>query len=201
MKKAMIFATCLLFALPAFGQNCPVPDMKSVQKTDPVPLCLVVEKVKQALDDYNNDPTTAGSALPALSSADFDFKVARATTSGFKVSFFVFTLGTTKEVDSVDDVTFSYQVPPKKPGLAPRKTPGPDFSRQLVETIKAAAEQIRQTNSIGKANFKSLTITLAYNVKWDFNAGVAVPIELVTAGGSFDKTKASTQTVKLVFSK
>jgi hypothetical protein len=127
--------------------------------------------------------------------------VARATTGGFKVSFFVFTLGTTKEFDSVDDVTFSYQVPPKKAGFAPHKTPTPDFSKQLVETIKAAAEQIKQTNSIGKATFKSLTVTLAYTVKWDFNAGATVPIELVTVGGSLDKNKASTQTVKLVFAR
>jgi hypothetical protein len=59
MKRAVL-AACLLFALPSFGQVCPVPDMKSVQKSDPVPLCLVAEKVKQALDDYNADPTTAG---------------------------------------------------------------------------------------------------------------------------------------------
>jgi hypothetical protein len=44
-------------------------------------------------------------------------------------------------------------------------------------------------------------VTLAYTVKWDFNAGATVPIELVTVGGSLDKNKASTQTVKLVFAR
>ena len=115
-------------------------------------------------------------------------------------SILVFNVGATRQVDSTDDVTFSYQVPkPSKTFSTESLKNNLDFSEQLVETIQAAAEQVKATKSVGDAQFKTLTVNLAYGVKWDFKAGATLPIQLVTIGGSFDRNKTSTQSVKLTF--
>lgn len=178
--------------------GCPEPDMEKVKKTDPVPLCLVAQKIKKALEDYNADPEIDKTLLP-LVSAEFDFKVVRSTSAGFKINFLIFTLGTTRQVDSTDQITFSYEVPKKTAMAFADMKKSPDFSAQLIQTIRDAAEQVKATQTVGAAKFKTLTVNLAYAVKWDFTAGLSVPIQLVTAGASFDRNKTSTQSVKLTF--
>jgi hypothetical protein len=204
VTKLILASVCLLLSIPAFAQNCPVPDKSKTKKTDPIPLCMVAQKIKKALDDYNADPTTEKGSLPKLSKAEFDFKVVRSTSGGLKFSILVFSVGATTEIDATDDVTFSYEVP--KPTqfetesvFEERIAKDHDFSKELIDTIKAAAEQLKATQAVGDAKFKTLTINLAYGVKWDFTVGATVPIQLVTIGGNFDHNKTSTQTVKLTF--
>lgn len=204
MRKLILGTTCFLLAIPAFPQDCPKPDVSKTKKTDPVPLCFVATKIKKALDDYNADPGTEKNLLPKLSKAEFDFQTVRSKSGGFQFSILVFSLGTAHEVDSTDDVTFSYEVP--KPAqleaesaFAERIKNDHDFSKELIETIRAAAQQLKATQAVGEAKFKTLTVNLAYGVKWDFTAGATVPIQLVTVGGNFDRNKATTQSVKLTF--
>ncbi len=179
-----------------FADECPIPEKTKTKTTDPVPLCLVAKKIKQALDDYNADP----KAL-RLSAAEFDFKTVRSTSGGFSFSILVFKVGATHQVDSTDDVTFSYAVPakPKSETEFALLKENPDFSKELVQTIRDAAKQLASTESVGDAKFKALTINLAYAVKWDFSAGVTIPVQLVTLGGTFDRNKSTTQSVKLTF--
>jgi hypothetical protein len=198
VTKLILSVICLLFTAPLFAQDCPIPEKSKTKKTDPIPLCLVAQKIKQALDDYNTDPRKSLE----LSKAEFDFKTVRSTSGGLKFSILVFTFGATRQVDSTDDVTFSYEVPVKAltaSEFTAQIEKGHDFSRELINTIKAAAEQLKATQTVGKAKFKTLTINLAYGVKWDFSAGVTVPISIVTIGGTFDRNKTKTQSVKLTF--
>ncbi len=195
MNKAFLVALCALLMIPAFGENCPLPVQTKTKKDDPVPLCLVASKIKKALDDYNSDP----NALK-LSKAEFDFKTVTSTSGGFKFSILVFNVGATHQIDSTDDVTFAYEVPTPQEGISTYALKaGPDFSKELIQTIRDAAKQVAATQSMGNTKFKALTVSLAYGVKWDFSAGATIPIQLVTVGPSFDRNKASTQSVKLTF--
>ncbi len=80
-----------------------------------------------------------------------------------------------------------------------KRQESPDFSKELIKTMKQAAEQLNSAQTVGEAKFAALTIDLAFAVQWDFAAGVTVPIQLVMVGGSFDRNKTSTQSVKLTF--
>jgi hypothetical protein len=203
MRKVFLGVVFSLIVIPLLGQECPIPVKTKTKIDDPVPLCLVAFKIKKALDDYNNDPTTQKDPALKLSKAEFDFKTVRSKNGGLKFSILVLNVGATRQVDSTDDVTFSYEVPSKSKSITDEgflsESANPDFSKQLIDTIKEAANQLQTTKAIGEAKFKTLTINLAYGVKWDFAAGVTIPIQLVTIGGSFDRNKTSTQSVKLTF--
>lgn len=177
---------------------CVAPKQQDVDaKKTPIPLCLVAKKVALTLDQYNNDPNTLKGAVPGLSRADFDFKTVSSTTGGFKFSILIFSIGGSHQSSSTNDVTFSYVVPP--PSRISAHAKAHDFSKDLIETLQEAGQQINLTQSVGAAKFKTLTVTLAYGVTWDFSGSVALPISLVTAGGTLDHNRNDTQTIKLTF--
>ena len=198
--SAFFLATLNLHA----ADVCTVPpEARTNPKDTPVPLCLVAQKIAATLDEYNRAPGTIAGALPQLSRAVFDFKTVNSTTTGFKFCLLVFSVGASHRTDSTNAVTFTYAVPPpqSKPAFdSHTKHPQPqDFSQTLIQTLQDAAQQIKLTNSVGAAKFKTLTVTLAYGVTWDFNAGATVPISLVTLGGTLDHSRSDTQTVELTF--
>ncbi|MGC2161461.1 MAG: hypothetical protein WA634_06115 [Silvibacterium sp.] len=213
MNRALWVMLCLLVPLTAFAaDDCAAPNQQSVDvKKTPIPLCLVAKKVALTLDQYNSDPNTIKDALPGLAGADFDFKTVNSTTEGFKFCLLIFSVGGSHQSQATNDVTFSYKVPPPPPkpaamsmdaylnSLAPRRVKAQDFSKDLIQTLQEAALQIKETRSVGPATFKTLTVTLAYGVTWDFNGSVTLPISLVTAGGTLDHSRADTQTIKLTF--
>ena len=213
MKRAFWAVLCLLVPLSAFAaDDCAAPPKQDVDvKKTPIPLCLVAKKVALTLEQYNTDPNTIKDALPSLKQAQFDFKTVNSTTAGFKFCLLVFSFGASHNSTSTNGVTFMYAVPPppKKPAamstdqylgwLAPRQVKTQDFSKELIQTLQDAAEQIKETRSVGPATFKALTVTLAYGATWDFNGSVTLPISLVTAGGTLDHSRADTQTITLTF--
>jgi hypothetical protein len=206
MLKTLLCSLVFLATLNVYAADvCTVPpDARTNPKDTPVPLCLVAQKIAATLDEYNRAPGTIAGALPKLSKAVFDFKTVSSTTTGFKFCLLVFSLGASRRTDSTNAVTFAYVVPPpetKPPGFGFHgKHPQPqDFSQNLIQTLQDAAQQIKLTRSVGAAQFKTLTVTLAYGVTWDFNAGASVPISLVTLGGTVDHSRADAQTVELTF--
>jgi hypothetical protein len=212
MISRLLCAMCFMATMNVYAADvCVVPaEAKAKPQDTPVPLCLVAQKIAATLDEYNRAPDTIADALPKLSKAEFEFKTVGSTTGGFKFSILVFSFGASRKTDSTNDVTFAYAVPPPEPRPAGFSTeqyldfldkrPKPkDFSKELIETLQQAAEQIKLTSSVGAAKFKTLTVSLAYGVTWDFNGGVTVPISLVTLGGTLDHSRADTQTVKLTF--
>jgi hypothetical protein len=191
------FATLSLTASAA--DLCLAPRQQDVDpKKTPIPLCLVAKKVALTLDEYNNDPNTLKGAVPSLSRADFDFKTVSSTTGGFKFSILIFSVGASHQSSSTNDVTFSYAVPPPAPKKSLHAKPH-GFSKDLIETLQEAGQQINLTQSVGAAKFKTLTVTLAYGVTWDFSGSATLPISLVTAGGTLDHNRNDTQTIKLTF--
>ena len=194
----LLFAMLLLGALPAAADTCPAPGMTG--QKDAVPLCAVVSKVTSALTRYQSSLGSGTNALPPLSKAEFDFKTAAVTTVGAKISLFVFTIGGSHEKDVTNDITFTYALPKPKPSVvAPRTTV--TLEDQLYSTIRGAAEQVQMAQKVGNVPFTSLEINLQFCVKWDGNAGVNAPISLITVGLNGDKSRNTTQSVKLTFSR
>src|ERR1700721_3414763 len=117
----LLFAMLLLGALPAAADTCPAPG--TTGRKDAVPLCTVVSQVTSALARYQSSLGSGANALPPLSKAEFDFKTAAVTTTGAKISLFVFTIGGSHERDVTNDVTFTYALPkPKLDALATQPT-------------------------------------------------------------------------------
>lgn len=212
MSKLFLYALCFLLPVTAHADDlCVAPKQADINvKETPIPLCLVAKKIALTLDEYNSDPKTIKDVLPQLSKAEFDFKTVSSNSEGFKFSILVFSIGGSHKTESTNDVTFAYAVPPpeaKPHGFSidayvkflGRKPKPKDFSAELIDTLQQAAEQIKLTSSVGAAKFKTLTVSLAYGVTWDFNGSVTLPISLVTAGGTLDHIHADTQTVKLTF--
>jgi hypothetical protein len=84
-------------------------------------------------------------------------------------------------------------------GLLERQPKPRDFSKELVATLRNAAQQVKETNTVGNAKFKTLTVSLAYGAMWDLTGGANIPISLVTIGPNLDHNRADTQTIKLTF--
>ncbi len=201
MRQGLAVMVCLvaLSVAASAADLCVAPKQQDVDaKKTPIPLCLVAKKVAMTLDEYNSDPKTLKGAVPSLSRADFDFKTVSSTTGGFKFSILIFSAGGSHQSSTTNDVTFSYAVPPPEPKKSLHAKPH-DFSKDLIETLQGAGQQISLTQSVGAAKFKTLTVTLAYGVTWDFNGSATLPISLVTAGGTLDHNRNDTQTIKLTF--
>jgi hypothetical protein len=192
MKPLILLALVLASPIASLAQDsCPIP----TDKTAPdVPLCLVAQQITRTLDAYNAD--AASKSLPPLHQVIFNFKTTIATTGGFSFNIFIFSLGASHENDTTNDVSFTYTVP-----STPTKSFAPthDFSTTLLATLRAAAAQVKQTPTVGRGKFSSLSVTLAYGVAWSGSAGATAPISLVTLGGSLNRKRADTQTLTLVF--
>ena len=193
----LLFILLLLGRLPAAADTCPAPS--TTGKTDAVPLCAVVQQVTSALQRYQSELGTGKDALPPLAKAEFDFKTAAVTTVGAKISLFVFTIGGSHEKDVTNDVVFTYALPKPKPSAVAPRIPV-TLEDELYATIRGAAEQVQMAQKIGDVPFSSLEITVQFCVKWDGNAGANVPISLITVGLSGDKSRSTTQSMKLTFS-
>lgn len=169
-----------------------------------VPLGLVVCEVQHALDEYQADPEVAAQhAIPKLLTADFDFKTVLDTKGTIGISILIFKIGASYDKQTTHDVDFQYE--PKSRHKAVENLLAPkNFQQDLIDTIKAAAKakQLQeQVQSLSKDPlvFKQLSLTLSFGVTKDINAGVAIPIHLVTLSPGLDHSKNSVQLVKLVF--
>jgi hypothetical protein len=184
----------LVTSVLAFGQGSSAPS------GDLVPLSAVVGQVKDALLEYQHNLGGGADALPALASAEFDFKTTTATTVGGSINLFIFKIGASHEKDVVNDVTYTYSVPkpPTKAGLLSNKKP-PQLKDELERTIQTAAAAVKSSGKLANLPFSKLTVNLQYGVKWDASGGVNAPIQFVTIGISGDKNKNTVQSVKLVF--
>jgi hypothetical protein len=213
MRAFAFVAMCLLLPLGALGADvCTAPKQQDVDvKKTPIPMCLVAQKVAATLNEYNASPGTAKDALPSLSKVEFDFKTVSSSSTGLKFNILVFSIGATNTITNTNDVTFGYAVPVEQrpPGLTlnayvglleRRAPPKPrDFSAELIQTLQQAAQEVKVTDSVGAAKFKTLTVSLAYGATWDFSGSGTAPISLTTLSGTLDHNRADTQTVKLTF--
>lgn len=163
-----------------------------------VPLNAVAAEVVHTFDAFNAE--AASRDLPPLAHVTLDFNTSTtsAVDAGFNV--LVFSLGAHREADTTNEVTFTYTVPPPpEPGaLAPRTRPA-DFSSTLLQSLEAAAAQVKQTKAIGAARLSSVTLTLAYGVASSVSGGAAGVISLITLNGTVSRHRSDVQTLTLTF--
>ncbi len=202
MKK---YGWGLILCLPlvfAWSQEpAPTNETQATCGPDKCELSLVMTQVKDALDKYQRSIGSGPDALPPLMTAEFDFKATTSKTVGGTINFFIFTIGASHENDQVQDVTYTYSVPPpeKKAGLSGVKKPPVTLTEALVSTIQNAAFAVKTSGTVGKLKFKQLTVNVQYGVIWSGKAGANIPISFVTTGLSGEIKKNTVQSVKLVF--
>ncbi len=164
---------------------------------DLVDLKTVIKKVQDALDEYQTAHGGDTSPLPALESAEFDFKTTVDVVLGFGINFWIIKLGATHTQEVVHQVTFTYE-PPKPPGLESLEPQ--DLKDALAQAIEAAAIAV-QNSDTDALKFKKLAVSINFGVKWDGNGGVSIPVSLVTIGPNVDISKNSVHSVKVTFGK
>ena len=162
------------------------------------PLQDVLTQVNLALRDYQIAAVQSNNKLPALKSADFDFKTSSSKSVGASFTFFIFTLGGSHSDESANDVVFHYEVPkPTRFQSHAQKTPV-QLREQLTHTIEAAARSLQNAPSVTGLTFTRLAVTLSYGVTWSVNGGISVPM-LVTSGLNAKKDHNAIQTIHLEF--
>lgn len=197
MPKVIVVLMVSILTLPVFGQTSAAPT------DDQRPLAEVINQVTKALQQYqNNRGAGATNELPPLSSAEFDFKTTTATSVGFTINLFIFKFGTSHEKDVVNDVTYTYSVPPPKTATGLQGShPPPQLKDELAQTIQEAAKAVKVSSTAAGLPFSKLTVNVQYGVKWDVNAAGQIQYSFITVGLSGDKNKNTVQSVKLVFGK
>jgi hypothetical protein len=200
----LLFVLAVAVPTVAIAQGTPAPPDAAAAAASPAspadeaPLNLVVAKVKQALDQYQQSLGKGTDALPPLSSATFGFKATTATTIGGSINLFIFKIGGSHESDVVHDVSYTYSVP-SPPAI--KKEAAPPLTEDLVKTIKGAAAAAKTAAELGKLKLTKIAVNIQYGVKWDGNVGANVPISIVTIGINADKNKNTVQSLGLVFGK
>jgi hypothetical protein len=167
-----------------------------------VPLVQVIQKVNGAIDEYQSQRGSgAQKELPPLASAEFDFKTVTSSTVGGTLNILVLKLGTTRETDITNDVTYTYALPkPEKPAVALQSEESPpDLKDALAHAIQEAAAAVKSAATAAGLPFSKLTINIQYGVKIDGSVGAAVPVSIVTIGPTVDANRNTVQSVKLTF--
>jgi hypothetical protein len=176
-------------------------------------LTEVVKEVVAALNAYQNDPNVTKGVIPKLLSADFEFKTILDIKVGGIFSFWIIKIGHTVDKQTINDVTFHYEVDPPKP--APEAInffesvkKEPNFQNELVKTIRAAAEAVAAAKpaagtpapgTIVLPPFKQLVVALSFGVTQDTVGGITIPIMLTTLGLNAERNKNTVHQVKLTF--
>ena len=199
MAKLLVVAVVLVLLLApalAFGWKF---HRQRKPPAEVVPLNDVAAQVVKTLDTFNAGADS--QSLPKLSKVTFDFNATGTTVGGFSFNVLLFRAGASREVDTTNEVTFTYTVPsPAGQAVgAHTATAAHDFSAALLSTLQAAAAQIKATQNIGPAKFTDLTVTLAYGVIRDTSVGGSGTLSLVTLDGSLDRKRSDVQTLTLTF--
>lgn len=175
-------------------------------KDQVVPLALVVCEVENALDAYQQSKDVDDNTLPKILSADFDFKTVVDTKGSLGIGLFIFKiLGGSIDKQKTDEVDFQY-VPKSLLRTAIEARKAQTFQDELVAVITNAATAVKQQNSLPARPgdndplvFKQLSVSVSFGVTKAVQAGVSVPINIVTLTAELDHSKNSVQQVKLIF--
>ena len=167
----------------------------------------VVQTLEKALECYQavaQKDSTQPKGLPRLSSAVMDFKTTTGKTVGFTFSVFVFKIGASREKDVTDDLSFTYSVPkvvlPRDVhGFVKTKPTPPPLYAELVKEVQAAAIAAETQSTALGMPLSKVGVTVSFGIKFDGNASISVPVQLVTIGGNGDYNKNNTQSITLTF--
>jgi hypothetical protein len=198
LSLIVAFSASILMGQPhkATGQPKPKQTLETV-----APLDKVIDEVQKALDKYQASRGTGDYELPALSSAEFDFKATTTTIEGISVNLFIFKFGGSHQNDVVNDITYTYSLsPPQKSGTGLSSSKPPEnLSDKLAKIIQEAAKAVKGNATVANLPFQKLAVNVQFGVTWDGKAEADVPIQFVTVDLSGEAKKNTIQSVKLTF--
>ena len=195
-RPYLVLLTCCGIALAGCMSSGP----GSLTPEDVVPLDTVIAQVEEALNLYQSNIGNGPRALPPLASAEFDFKACATSIAGGTVNLIVLKIGGTYQTDFVQDVTFTYKVPPPPPHPFRAEAVEPlDLKETLVSTIQSAAKVARTMKTVGRLPLNNVVVSIQFGVKREASGGVSAPISFATLGLNGGKNNSRVQTVKLVF--
>jgi hypothetical protein len=216
--RFLLWPLLWIYAFSCFAQSspteaprahCPTPPLLNhnpAKSMDAPPgtadLDSVLAAVGAAIKCYQDNRGDGPDALPHLQQAQFDFKTTTGKVGGVTVSFFIFKLGTSKEVDSTNQLSFTYsRQKATNAGNALKIEKKPQFlADAVVADMQSAAAAVKLRARLNDLTFNKFTLTLQYGIVFDGNVGVNVPIQLVTLGPTVDRKRNDVQTITLTFS-
>jgi hypothetical protein len=213
MVTKTFLPVCLLsfaFSAPIFGQisaqatakppygRSPTPSPSPKPRTAPRerPLAAIIKEVKEAVDKYQESLGGGKSALPPLQSAEFDFKVVTEDNKQGGISLFIFSFGASTANSTVNDVTYTYELP--QPGAKALSEEPPVFN-VLVSTIQEAARAVKESGAMGDLKFTKLVVEIQFGVKWTVDIKGNFTYQFVTLNLGAGKSNNTVQSVKLTF--
>jgi len=185
----------LATAKPIHNRYSPTPTPRSTQPERPR-LGDIIQEVKKAVDKYQRNLGGGAADLPPLLSAEFDFKVATEKNIKGGISFFIFSFGASTGDTTVNDVTYTYELP--KPGLK-ALSEEPPLSDTLTRIIQDAAREVKESGAMGDLKFTKLVVEIQYGVKWTRDIGGSFTYQFVTLNLGAGQSKNTVQSVKLTF--
>jgi len=189
----------LATAKPIHNRYSPTPTPQSTQPSRP-PLGDIIQQVKKAVDDYQESLGGGNSALPPLQSVEFDFKVATEDVVKGSVSFFIIQFGASRSKSTVNDVSYTYELPtPGAMGFA--EEPPKTLRETLARTIQEAARTVKESGALGDLKFTKLVVEIQFGVKWARDVTGNFTYQFVTFNLGASKNRSDTQSVKLTFKK
>jgi hypothetical protein len=211
MKTLIVCCAALLAAGPLTmrGQvSCKPPVIEDSQKLDSkgvnqpagtADLPSVIASVKAAMQCYQDNRGNGADALPKLTAAAFDFKTTTGTVGGLSFSIFIFKFGASKEKDTVNDLSLTYSLPTPKTNKGLVKSKPQELSDALANEILAAANAVQTSQTVLGLPLSKVSVNVQFGIKFDGNASLSLPVQLVTLGPNVDHNRTNTQSVTLTF--
>ena len=190
-------ASRLVFTALACGSllsSCCTPPPAS-SGSQAVAIEAVIDQVKQALGDVQNDLATAD--LPALSEVSLTLQTVATKQGGASVKLWVITLGGTVEKDSTQQIDIVL-TPPKAGGS--RNVSAGSVVQGLETAIMSVAEGVKKAR--GQPHplvLSKLDVQLSFTVKANAKGDAIVEILPLGPGLSGSLSKSATQTLKVSF--
>jgi hypothetical protein len=188
----------LATAKPIHNRYSPTPTPQSTQPSRPA-LGDVIQEVKKAVDKYQESLGGGAAALPPLLSAEFDFKVATEKNIRGGISLFIISFGASTGDTTVNDVTYTYELP--KPSLKALSEKPSELTESLARTIQDAAREVKESGAIENLKFTKLVVEIQYGVKWTREIDGSFTYQFVTLKLGAGQSKNTVQSVKLTFKK
>lgn len=174
-----------------------------------LPLDVAIQEVSEALNTYRT-LQAENPALPPLKTVKFDFKVTTTKMLGLSLNLFIITIGGKTQTQDVNDMKFTYSLPPATPTPAP--TPGEKgtefagktqtLKENLVTRIKEAAAAAKNKFHWGGQDWdQAIEIELDYGIEVQLSGALQIPVYTLTVGPSASWDKNAVQSVTLDFEK
>lgn len=192
MKKLMSLLLLFLF----FAQTSLSQEGKELPS---FPLNEVIQEVKNGLKEAQTELDNA--SLPKLNKVDITFETVTSKEGKASFKFLIFSFG--KKVEKKKTQTVSFTLIAPKPGETVAVKKRKSISKELVASIKAASESLKNVEEDKSVplELSTVSIELKFIVKKSKEAGIEFEISPVTPSLSGNLSKETIHKIKVTFEK